>query len=187
MFTTPSYQKRQSKRAKRLSVCVHPDQRVVVTIPKRFSLNGSVVDNFINKHSVWINQHFSNSKTNLIKKVSYPFTSGVKSYKKYKEYSRKVIEERVFYLNKVTSLNFSYKKIFIRNQKTRWGSCSSSGNLNFNYKLAFLPERLRDYVIIHELCHLKEMNHSKRYWDLVEKVLPNYREPEGELRKSYRL
>ena len=97
MFTTPSYQKRQSKRAKRLSVSVHPDQRVVVTVPGRYSLTGSAVDRFVNKNSDWIKIHFLKSKPKH--KVSYPFTSGKESYDKYKEYSRKIIEERVSFLN----------------------------------------------------------------------------------------
>ncbi len=68
------------------------------------------------------------------------------------------------------------KRITIRNQRRRWGCCSSKGNLNFNYRLLFIPPELSDYVIVHELCHLKELNHSPAFWREVEKVLPNYRE-----------
>ena len=69
----------------------------------------------------------------------------------------------------------SYNKITIRNQKSKWGSCSSKGNLNFNCLLMLAPDYARDYVVVHELCHRLEMNHSPRFWAEVERVLPDYR------------
>ena len=70
----------------------------------------------------------------------------------------------------------SYGRISIRHQKTKWGSCSSKGNLNFNCLLMLAPETVRDYVVVHELCHRKQMNHSEAFWAEVERVLPGYRE-----------
>jgi predicted metal-dependent hydrolase len=78
---------------------------------------------------------------------------------------------------------FSYKKITIRSQKTRWGSCSAKGRLSFNYRLMKFRKEAIDYVIIHELCHLKEMNHSKKFWDLVEGFCPDYVNLKKELRQ----
>jgi len=91
-----------------------------------------------------------------------------------KEYARKIISERTKELSRVHG--FEYKKISIREQSTRWGSCSSEKNLNFNWKLILAPPLVLDYVIIHELSHTIEMNHSRAFWKVVENVMPNYNE-----------
>jgi len=103
-----------------------------------------------------------------------------KHYKNYKEDARKVITESALYFSKLYSVPL--KRISIRNQKTRWGSCSKLGNLNFNYKIIFLPKDLRDYIIVHEICHLIEFNHSKRFWHEVSRTFPNHKE----MRKKFR-
>ena len=69
-----------------------------------------------------------------------------------------------------------YEKIMIRDQKTRWGSCSQTGTLSFNYRLMMAPPEVIDYVIVHELCHLTHMNHSKAFWNMVADILPDYTE-----------
>ena len=83
-------------------------------------------------------------------------------------------------------MGVSVGNITIRNQKTRWGSCSSKGNLNFNYQLYYMPEELMDYVVIHELAHRRYMNHSEQFWAEVEKYCPDYRSRRNSLR-LYRL
>jgi hypothetical protein len=102
-------------------------------------------------------------------------------YLKYKEKTRILVENRISEFNKF--YNYKINRIAIRNQRTRWGSCSKHGNLNFNYKLALIPEKLADYVIVHEICHLGEFNHSKNFWDLVEKTIPDYKTRREELMK----
>jgi len=77
---------------------------------------------------------------------------------------------------------FSYNRVAIRNTRRCWGSCTSLRNLNFSYKLLFIPEHLQDYIIVHELCHLKELNHKQAFWDLVAQQLPDYEKHIAELK-----
>lgn len=108
--------------------------------------------------------------------------TGRREYVKHREVARMRIIERLSYWSGVLTL--PYNRVAIRNQGTRWGSCSTKGNLNFNYRIAFLPEPLMDYVIIHELCHLAHFNHSRAFWSLVGSYLPEYRALRAELRKT---
>ncbi len=94
------------------------------------------------------------------------------TFKKYKPIALAFILDRLKFYNNHYQL--SYNKVRVKNTKTMWGSCSEKANLNFNYKVALLPIELADYIIVHELCHLKEFNHSQRFWDLVAKTIPNY-------------
>ncbi len=95
------------------------------------------------------------------------------SYLKNKEKARELVKERLGHFNQF--YGYKWNKIAIRNQKTRWGSCSKKGNLNFNYKIALLSPEKADYIIVHELCHLKEFNHSQDFWNLVAKTIPDYK------------
>lgn len=108
--------------------------------------------------------------------------TGRREYVKHRDIARARIMERLKYWSGVLSL--PYNRVAIRNQGTRWGSCSTKGNLNFNYRIAFLPEPLMDYVIIHELCHLAHFNHSRAFWSLVGSYLPEYRTLRAELKKT---
>ena len=91
----------------------------------------------------------------------------------YRKKAEEVIHDRLQFFNE--HYQFRYNRVTLRNQKTRWGSCSSRGNLNFNWRLIMAPIEVIDYVVAHELCHLKEMNHSSRYWALVEQAIPDYK------------
>ncbi len=107
-----------------------------------------------------------------------------KHYQTHKETARAVILERLVIIS--AECGIPYGKVAIRNQKRRWGSCSSLGNLNFNYKLSLLPTCLMDYVIVHELCHLRQLNHGPKFWALVALHYPTYREVELQLRELER-
>ena len=91
---------------------------------------------------------------------------------RYRNAAREVFTNRVEYYHRFTGGH--YTSITIRDQKTRWGSCSAKGNLNFNWKLVLMPPEVLDYVVVHELAHRKEMNHSRKFWAEVKNVLPDY-------------
>lgn len=101
---------------------------------------------------------------------------------KKRELARKFVENKIKYFNGF--YGFRINRIAIKNTTTRWGSCSSKNNLNFNYKIIYLRPELADYLIVHELCHLGEFNHSKKFWDLVSKTIPNYIKINKELRRT---
>ena len=92
----------------------------------------------------------------------------------YKDSFGDIVRERIEKYS--PELNVAPAKIFIKNQKTRWGSCSTKGNINLNWLLVMTPLEIIDYVIVHELSHLKVMNHSQEFWTLVESILTDYKE-----------
>jgi len=94
-------------------------------------------------------------------------------FKVFAPHARKLVCERLMHFNQHYQL--SYKKVFIRNTRTRWGTCSALGNLSFNYRIVKLPQELIDYVVVHELCHLAHLNHSKDFWKKVSEVMPDWR------------
>lgn len=103
-----------------------------------------------------------------------PWSAAVKKhYAAHKEAARVITHDRLVHFNQYYQLE--YKRVAIRNTRSRWGSCSSKKNLNFNYRILFLSSELRDYLIVHELCHLKEMNHGPQFWSLVAEQVPDYK------------
>lgn len=172
-----AYKIRRSRRAQRLRLAVFCDGNIVVTSPHHVSQ--SIIEDFISAKKKWILeklQFYKNIDTTSIR----PFSK--KDYIINKDKALLLVKSRVELYNKI--YNFSFKNIVIRNQKTRWGSCSKKGNLNFNYKIMFLPQKYQDYIIVHEICHLKEFNHSRNFWALVSRALPNYLEIRKELRRQ---
>ena len=123
-----------------------------------------------------------------IKKVVRTYNSlkgPQKEYLQHKETARKLVIKQLEFFNGLYKLE--YKRISIKNQRTRWGSCSKTGNLNFHYKIALLPEQLSSYIIVHELCHLSQFNHSQNFWNLVARAIPNYKELRKKLKDGISL
>jgi len=166
--------KRSGVRSVRLSI--HSDGSFAVSAPKWYPIYA--INFFLKQKSDWILDKIKDIDFDglLLRK-----SADQEKYKKHKEAARRIIKERIAFLNQ--NYNFSFNRVAIKNQKSCWGSCSQNKNLNFNYKVAFLEEELQDYIIVHELCHLQELNHSRKFWLLVARVVPNYQELRQALRK----
>ncbi len=140
---------------------------LIATLPL-FSQTKSL-ENFIESKTNWILEKINQARKNppgLLQRGNR------KKYLRNKERAREIILKRLEYFNKF--YRFQYKKVSIRNQHSRWGSCSSKKNLNFNWRIIYLPQKYLDYLVVHELCHLKELNHSAKFWKLVAKKIPDY-------------
>lgn len=165
-----------SARSKNIRFTIKPDGSCNLITPKR--IPESVIDAFLSSREVWIAKKVSHYKNNP------RITLGTGSAQELKEnrgevYNR-ILERLHFFAHYYN--NVTWKNINIRNQSSRWGSCSKQGNLSFNYKMIHLPEDLFDYIVVHELCHLLEMNHSQKFWNLVEITIPNHKALRATLR-----
>lgn len=157
---------------KTVAIQVNPDLSVTVRSPRGAS--AKYIEQILQEKEAWINQHIEQMKR---KKAQYESQNSRQfTEQEIRELANQALEyipKRVSYFAKIVGVD--YGRITIRNQKTRWGSCSAKGNLNFNCLLMLTPPDVIDYVVVHELCHRKEMNHSKAFWNEVEKVMPDYK------------
>ena len=149
---------------------------VVVTVPYWVSYKKG--REFALEHKRWILQKIN--KIRKDKEKSFLERGGKKEYEALKEDARRLVFEIIEKYNK--HYKFKFSRVFIRNQRTRWGSCSDSKNLNFNYRIVKLKRYQAEYLVVHELCHLKEMNHSKKFWSLVGKTISDFKRMSKELR-----
>ena len=163
---------------KTLAIQINPNLSVTVRAP--MYAPQSDIERILREKEGWIQKHIEKIREMKEKKKETQCESVESEYltneesKKLADKALQHIPKRVSYYAK--QIGVTYGKITIRNQKTRWGSCSSKGNLNFNCLLMLTPSEVIDYVVVHELCHRKEMNHSVAFWAEVEKVIPNYKE-----------
>ena len=162
-------------RSNRKTVAIQVNSDLSVTVRAPRSVSEKDIEEILKKKEAWISKHIEKIKETKERFEAEP-TEKLTREKviALADEALKVIPERVEYFAKV--IGVTYGKITVRNQKTRWGSCSSKGNLNFNCLLMLAPPEVLDYVVVHELCHRKQMNHSNAFWLEVEKVLPNYKE-----------
>ena len=166
-----SYQVIRSDR-KTIALQITPEGQLLVRCPR--SISDARIREFVKSKSSWIQKHLK-SRPQLPKWTEAQLqTMGAAA--------AKLIADRAAHFAPV--LGVTYKRITIRTQRTRWGSCSSKGNLNFNRLLALVPPEVLDYVVVHELCHLKEMNHSPKFWALVESILPDYKQHKKWLKEN---
>ena len=169
---------RRSKR-KTLAIEIKDAGHVLVRAPIRAS-NRSIQE-FISQNNDWIEKHLAKAEKRQEAHRNIRTLSDIELEELIAS-AKRVIPERVRYFAPIVGVD--YGRITIRNQRTRWGSCSSKGNLNFNIALMRAPLAVLDYVIVHELCHRKEMNHSPRFWAEVEKVIPDYKTQEKWLKEN---
>ncbi len=175
MNNTFSYTIKRRSQARRIRLAVHADGRVVVTAPAR--VDERVVRLFVESKAEWVTEKIQLFQSRVVEGGAKPYFGAFDAQKKE---ALEFVVERLRYFN--TTYGFHIGRVSVRDQKTRWGSCSRTGNLSFNYRIASLPEELADYVIVHELCHLKEFNHAKSFWELVSRVFPNHRSLRRQLR-----
>ena len=161
-------------RRKTMALQVTRDGEVVVRCPLRVS--DKKAREFVESHRAWLEANYAKVQERL---STQPVMTE-EEILHHRNRARKVLTEKTRAW--AEKMGVTYGRIAIRQQATRWGSCSAKGNLNFNWTLILVPEKLQDYVVVHELAHRIEMNHSDRFWKIVEAQLPDYPERRKQLR-----
>lgn len=169
---------RRSKR-KSAAIKITADMQIVVFVPLYVSDNE--IERMVISKSKWIDEHMLKVQSTIderskLEKITF------EQVKELADQAVEYIPKRVKYY--AEKENFVYNKITIKNLVSRWGSCSTKGNLNFNCLLMLMPDYVIDYVVVHELCHLREMNHSEKFWAEVEKIMPDYQRAEIWLKQN---
>lgn len=169
---------RRSKR-KSAAIKITADMQIVVFVPLYVSDNE--IERMVISKSKWIDEHMLKVQSTIDERSKLEKIT----FEQIKELANQAVEyipKRVKYY--AEKENFVYNKITIKNLVSRWGSCSTKGNLNFNCLLMLTPDYVIDYIVVHELCHLREMNHSEKFWAEVEKIMPDYQRAELWLKQN---
>lgn len=170
---------RSNRKSIELNIC--RDGHIRVRAP--FSITDAEIEHVLKEKSNWIEKHRKQmAERQQREREMRGQRLSVQDIQALADQAMKVIPEKVRYF--AGRIGVDYGRITIRNQKTRWGSCSGKGNLNFNCLLMLTPEDVQDYVVIHELCHRKEMNHSPKFWAEVAKFMPDYKQKRKWLKEN---
>ena len=151
-------------KSQRKTLSMRFDTQGALRVRAPFFMTQQQIDLFLQKHKIWIEKHHNISQQKILS------SSQIEDLK---QKAHKFIPPRVKYF--AETFGFEYTKIRISSAQTRWGSCSSRGTLSFSYRLMQYREECIDYVIVHELCHLREMNHSPKFWAEVAAIMPDYK------------
>lgn len=166
-------------RRKSIQIEITSDCKLVVRVP--LYMKNDEIEKFLLDKEHWIDNHLKKAVRRAEERGNEPLLYA-KDIRELTLKARKLIPERVRYYAEIAGI--SYGKITIKNQKSRWGSCSAKGNLNFNCLLMLTPDDVIDYVVVHELSHRVYMNHSKDFWKQVESILPGYKKSERWLKEN---
>lgn len=164
---------------KSIAIQVCPDGHIRIRAPKR--MRDAEIAKFVEQKSSWISKQCERMREYREKMSEQPSLT-MQEIHALADQARVVLPERAAYY--AEKMGVTYGRITIRNQKTRWGSCSGKGNLNFNCLLMLAPADIQDYVVVHELCHRIEMNHSPKFWAEVANIMPDYQEKRTWLREK---
>jgi predicted metal-dependent hydrolase len=167
----------QSRRTRHLRFTVSSGGRITLSAPRRTPL--SLLLRFVEEKRAWLEARYQEMRA-----LPHETRLSGPALEQAKAQALALVIGRLEHYNAL--YGFRYGRVTVRAQKTLWGSCSPQGNLSFNYRLVDLPEALSDYVVVHELCHLAELNHGKRFWSLVAKALPDYQERRRRLARHER-
>ena len=169
-------------RSKRTTLALEiKDEEIIVRAPQGASVRE--IDAFVNSHKDWIEKRITKMKEAKRQALERPLSED--EINQLVEKAKQYIPERVAYYAPI--IGVSYGKVTIRKQKTRWGSCSARGDLNFNCLLMLTPPEVIDSVVVHELCHRKEMNHSRKFYGEVLRAFPDYRKWDKWLKDNGRM
>lgn len=162
-----------------LEIQIKPGGRIVVRAPIRIRIQE--IEALFEKKETWIKDKYREQCNVNVQLVREKTNQTKELEKRYRKAAVDYIPKRVAHFAQI--LGVTYEKITIRDTKTRWGSCSSSGNLSFSWRLMLAPFSVLDYVVVHELCHRIHMNHSREFWKTVEYYFPEYREKKNWLKE----